>query len=138
MNRRQFLRGAVGGGIALLAGCSSSQQRTDATVILSNLLENEQTVVVRIFDSSDSKVWEQQAELPAAQPNTAPSIRTVNALQSVEMGAEFSIEVDVDSIEETATGFLTIDCEDDESVRIRIMKRYEEGKPVVDFSETTC
>jgi len=54
------------------------------------------------------------------------------------MGAEFSIEVDVDSIEEAATGFLTIDCEDDESVRIRIMKRYEEGNPVVDFSETSC
>jgi len=88
MNRRQFLRGAVDGGIALLAGCSSSKQRVDATVTLSNLLENEQTVVVRIFDANDSKVWEQQAELPAAQPNTAPSIRTVNALQSVEMGGQ--------------------------------------------------
>ncbi|MCD2204505.1 twin-arginine translocation signal domain-containing protein [Halobacterium sp. KA-6] len=138
MNRRQFLRSAVGGGIALLAGCSSSQQRTDATVFLANLSESQQEVVVRIFDANDSKVWEQQAELPAAPPNEAPSVNTVNALQSVEIDSKFRIEVDVESIEKTATRYITIDCKDSEFVRIRIMKRYEGGKPVVDFREPSC
>ena len=102
-------------------------------MILSNLLETEQTVVVRIVDDNDAIAWKQRAELPAAQPNEAPSIRTEHALQSVEMGADFSVEVTAKPIEKTATGHLKIDCEDHEHVRIRLMKRYEGGEPVIDF-----
>ena len=137
-SRRKFLSAITTVSLLNLAGCSSSQAHTDATVILTNLLSEDQTVVVRIFNSNGEKVWEQQAELPGAPPDEAPAIKTVNALQSVEIGSDFNVEVNVESIEETATGRFLIDCKDDEFFKVRIMKEYDEGKPLIDFRTPSC